>query len=399
MAVVQHFEIHSRIRGLQELLRQNHIFAVLIQKPKNLYYYSGSGQPANLWVPAEGDPILFSRRAFTLTKEDSSIPNIQMANSFREMVQYLKEVNGFPAPTHYIGVETDIVPYNVIKKLKESFLTSNIKNITNIIMSQRLIKSEYEIQQIRNAAVLWTKGHEAILKSEPVGKKEYELAALMEYEARRNGGDGFVSFHRWDGCLPGGGIVASQENSWIVSGHAMTVTGVGLSPALPWGASNRTLQTGEMVVFDYGICKEAYHCDMARTYSIGKANPKQMDLWKRLVEVHLQVIDQVKPGVTGAQLYFHALEIVRKIGLEDYFMGVENDRGTYIGHSIGLEIDEWPVIGPKANEPLEVNSIITLEPKFMIPELGSVMVEDDLLITPNGYEIIGSVGHELFEIS
>lgn len=128
----------------------------------------------------------------------------------------------------------------------------------------------------------------------------------------------------------------------------MTVTGVGISPALPWGSSDRIIEKGDLVVVDYGICKEGYHADMARTYAFGRASQKQRDLWDELIDLHLRVINLVRPGVTGAELYQYALKLVKEKNLENYFMGVEKDRGAFIGHSIGLEIDEFPVIGPNS---------------------------------------------------
>ena len=390
--------INSRIEKLQNLLFKNEIAAALVQKPRNLFYYAGTSQPSNLWIPAEGKPILFTRRAHELTEQVSTIPTIVKVSTFKEMKNYLMELDLFPSSTTYIGAELDFIPYNLINKLKKDIEHENITNITNLIMKQRVQKEESEISKIRESTMLWKQSHEAILQNGGVNKTENEIAAIFEHEARINGGDGIVWFHRWDAALPGGGIVASGENAWVISGHAMTVTGVGLSQALPWGASKKILKTGDLVVVDYGVCKEGYHGDMARTYSVGKPSYKQKDLWNKLLDVHFQVIDEIRPGVTGAHLYHKALEIVKKMNLEDYFMGIKENRGAYLGHSIGLEIDEFPVIGPRATDPLLENTVITIEPKFMVPGLGSVMVEDDILITQKGHEILGDVGHELFEI-
>lgn len=391
--------LQDRISYLQSQLRENGIFAALIQKPRNLYYYAQTGQPSNLWVPAEGEPILFTRRVHEMTREQTWIQHVKSASNLRGMKAYLADLDMFPSSNDYIGAEIDFLPYNLIEKLKSDFNTDKLKPITNIIMEQRLVKTDDEVQKIRSSAKLWKLAHEAILKHGSEGLKEHEIAAIFESEARKNGGDGLVSFHRWDAYLPGGGIVASGENSWIISGHSMTVTGVGLSNALPWGSSTRQLKNGDLMVVDYGISKEGYHSDMARTYSVGKASIKQKELWDKLIDVHFQVIDKVRPGISGAELYEFALSLAKKMDLEEYFMGIGENRGAYIGHSIGLELDEFPVIGPKATEPFKENTIITLEPKFMVPGIGSVMVEDDILITSNGHEIIGEVGHELFEIN
>jgi Xaa-Pro aminopeptidase len=393
-----HSEVQTRILDLQTKLKEQGIIAALIQKPRNLYYYTLTGQPSNLWVPAEGDPILFTRRVHELTREQTPIENVFPASNFKEMKAHLAEMNILPASNHYIGAEIDFLPYNLIKKIESSFPDQKLVNITNITMEQRFVKSDGEVEQIRESAKLWKIAHEAILNHGKTGMKEHEIAAIFEYEARKNGGDGSVWFHRWDAYLPGGGIVAAGENAWTISGHAMTVTGVGMSNVLPWGSSERKIQNGDLMVVDYGIAKQGYHSDMARTYAIGEATNKQKDLWNKLVELHLQIIKQVRPGVTGAELYNHALKIAQQMNLEENFMGIGENRGAYLGHSIGLELDEFPVIGPKATIPLKENNIITLEPKFMVPEIGSVMVEDDILVTSEGHEIIGEIGHELFEI-
>lgn len=386
----------KRIKHLQEKLLSNNVSAALIMHPRDLFYYTGTAQPTNLWVPNSGEPILFTRRAHEMTKKATWITHTIPANSFRDMLTILNELNVLPLKQSNIGIQNDVLPTNIGLSLRKELMGYNLLNISKVIMQQRLIKDSSEIDSINKAIELWKEGHTAILNTLEAGKTEYELAASMEYGARKNGGDGVVWFRRWDACLPGGGIVTSGPNAWEVSGHAMTVTGVGMSESLPWGASKRKVQKGELVVVDYGICREGYHADMARTYCIGKPSDKQKDLWNRLVELHLNVIEKIKPGVTGEELYLHAEQLAKNEGLIDHFMGVGNNRGNYIGHSIGLEIDENPVLGLGFKDRLPEGAIITIEPKFMIPGFGSVMIEDDILITKSGNEILSTLDRELF---
>ncbi|MEB3102547.1 M24 family metallopeptidase [Ferviditalea candida] len=388
----------ERIDILQELLRTSGISAALIQKPRNLYYYAGTGQPSNLWVPADGEPILFTRRAHSMAESAAWIERIHPANTFQDMLNLLEEAGLSPSAESRIAAELDCVPYKMIDRLQKDLGGAQLVNFSDIAMQQRLVKSSDEIEKIREAGRLWRLGHEAILQTVRSGQTEYQVAAAMEHACRSNGGDAMVWFHRWDAGLPGGGIVASGPNAWIVSGHAMTVTGVGMNPALPWGASGRVMERGDLVVVDYGVAKNSYHFDTARTYCIGKASDPQKELWRQLVELHFRVIDRVRAGVTGKELYETAVDAAKEMNLDNYFMGVGRDRGAYIGHTIGLEIDEWPVLGPKALEPLPANAVITVEPKFMIPGVGGVMVEDSILVKENGYELLGTIGHELFEI-
>jgi Xaa-Pro dipeptidase len=386
----------TRLEQLQANLRDRGWQAALIMQPRDLYYYAGTAQPANLWVPDEADPVLFTRRVHKLTQEATWIERTVSAGGFGEMSRALADLELSLSPGAVLGVEQDVLPYRLVEGLKKNLEGVKLENLSPIVLQQRLVKDDEELARIRKAVDLWEKGHEAIMETLAVGVAEYEVAAAMECAARRGGGDGMVWPRRWDSYLPAGGIVASGPNAWVVSGEAMTVTGVGLSQALPWGPSSRRLEAGDLVVVDFSLSYQGYHCDMTRTYCVGEPNQEQRDLWERLLELHLQVVDRVRPGVTGEELYFVAEGLAEDMGLLDNFMGVGSERGSYIGHSIGLEVDEWPVLGAGYREPLPAGAVITIEPKFMVPGQGAVMVEDDIVVTPSGHEVMSTLERELF---
>lgn len=386
----------QRVEGLQEALRDRGWRAALIMQPRDLYYYAGTAQPANLWVPQRGDPILFTRRAHRLAREATWIEHTVGAGGFGELHDTLDEFGSAPSSGDVIGVEQDVVPHRMLERLKQEFAGVELGNVSPPVLKQRLVKTDGEVRRIREAVELWKRSHEAIMEAAAPGVREHEVAAAMEHAARSAGGDGTVWQRRWDADLPAGGIVASGPNAWEVSGQAMTVTGVGLSQALPWGPSDRQLRDGDLMVVDFDISYKGYHCDITRTYCIGEPSEEQRDLWERLLDLHLQVIEQIRPGVTGEELYLFAAKLAEKAGVADNFMGVGNARGEYIGHSIGLELDEWPVLGTGSREPLPEGAVVTIEPKFMVPGLGAVMVEDDILVTPGGREVLSDLERELF---
>lgn len=175
MLVNQRTIYQERIHSFQNSLKANGLFAALIQKPRNLYYYAGTSQPGNLWIPMDGEPILFNRRAFEMVLQESSIQNIQRGSGFKEIFEYLRECEMLPPANTYIGVESDFIPYDIIKKSKQIFSESTFSNVTKLIMDQRFIKTEEEIGKIRTAAKLWTKSHEAILQLASPGKKELKM--------------------------------------------------------------------------------------------------------------------------------------------------------------------------------------------------------------------------------
>ena len=389
----------NRLEHLQGHLRSNGWQAALVMQPRDLYYYAGTAQPANLWVPDEGEAVLFTRRVHELAQEATWIERTVAASSFGEMIRALEDLGLALSPGAVLGVEQDVLPYRLVESLNKRLEGVELENVSPIVLQQRLVKDDYEVARIREAVELWKRGHEAILEEMAVGVAEHEVAAAMESAARRGGGDGMVWPRRWDSYLPAGGIVASGPNAWVVSGEAMTVTGVGMNQALPWGPSSRRLESGDLVVVDFCLSYEGYHCDMTRTYCLGEPSAEQRDLWERLLDLHLQVVDRVGPEVTGEELYRYAESLAEKQGLAENFMGVGSSRGSYIGHSIGLELDEWPVLGEGFDVPLPVGAVITIEPKFMVPGVGAVMVEDDLLVTPDGHEVLTTLDRELFCVS
>jgi Xaa-Pro dipeptidase len=392
-----HSEVYrKRLEQLQANLRHKGWQAALVMQPRDLYYYAGTAQPANLWVPDEGDPVLFTRRVHKLAQEATWIDRTVSASGFGEMSRALADLDLSLPSGAILGVEQDVLPYRLVEGLKKNLEGVTLENLSPLVLKQRFVKDDEELARIRKAVELWEKGHEAIMETLAAGVAEYEVAAAMENAARRGGGDGMVWPRRWDSYLPAGGIVASGPNTWEVSGEAMTVTGVGLSQALPWGPSSRRLEAGDLVVVDFALSYEGYHCDMTRTYCVGDPSQGQRDLWERLLELHLQVVDRVRPGVTGEELYLVARGLAEDTGLIYNFMGVGSERGSYIGHSIGLEVDEWPVLGAGYREPLPVGAVITIEPKFMVPGQGAVMVEDDIVVTPSGHEVISTLERELF---
>ena len=215
----------KRLEQLQANLRDKSWQAALIMQPRDLYYYAGTAQPANLWVPDEGDPILFTRRVHELTQKTTWIERTISAGGFGEMSRALADLELSLPSGAVLGVEQDVLPYRLVESLKKNLEGVRLGNVSTVLQ-QRLVKDEEELAHMRKAVELWEKGHEAIMETLAVGVAEYECS--RRYGVRGTPG------RRWHGMatslglpLPAGGIVASGPNAWVVSGEAMTVTGVG----------------------------------------------------------------------------------------------------------------------------------------------------------------------------
>lgn len=393
----ERFPARRRIEGLQRALAAGGFEAALLAHPRSVFYYTGTALPANLWVPAAGPPVVFTRRVHALTAGAvagglETVP----APGFAELRRALDARGLAPRAGQRMATELEVMPAALAARLRQAFPGVEVGDVSPLVLRQRAVKDPEEVEAIERAARVWEAGHEAVMRTLRPGLAEHELAAAIEWAFRVQGGLGRVWFRRWDAALPGGGQVAGGPRAWVVSGHAMTVTGVGLSAALPWGASRAPLEKGDLVVVDYGVCVDGYHADIARTYCVGRPSPRQRDLWSRLLDVHRGVVAELRPGASAREIYRRAARLAEQTGLERHFMGVEPDRGTYIGHGIGLELDEWPLLAEGGEGLLEPGMVVTIEPKFMVPGVGSVMIEDDFLVTSEGCRRLSRVSDELF---
>lgn len=164
-------------------------------------------------------------------------------------------------------------------------------------------------------------------------------------------------------------------------------------------ASNNRIRMGDLVVVDLGLNYHGYHADVARTYVVGRADAKQKHLFDVVLEIQNTVLQAVKPGVKGSELFQVARETALRAGVEEFFQGYGELQGDYIGHGVGLELDEPPTIDSKCTTLIRENMTLAFEPKVIIPGWGAIDLEDTIRVTASGYEFLSSIPRELFEVT
>ena len=389
--------MQHRVAGLQARLAAHDFAAAILMHPRDVFYYAGTGQPCNLIIPAQGEPVLLARRALDWVKADASIGQIVQGGSGKDIREALKSVGALDKK-RTLGLCLDIVPAALCRKLEQTLPEFKIEDVTPLILEQRMCKDEGELLAIRGAANLFQKAHEVMLRELKPGVTELALSGSIFSALRKEEHEGLPRFRRWDASVHPDGLVSSGPNTWRISGHAMTVTGVGLSPALPWGPSARPVAPGETVVIDIGINLHGYYADISRTYIVGKASEEQKRVFGVVKEAYHAVAQKIKPGVSGDALFKAAWEVFKFHKLEQYFQGYGDMQGHYIGHGIGLEMDEPPVLAKGSAAILQENMAVAIEPKVIIPEWGAIDLEDTMIVTALGCEILGQVPQELFEV-
>lgn len=384
-----------RLKVFQKRLAELEIDAAVLVLSRDVFYYAGTAQPCILAVTPE-DYFLLVRRAPDFVFRETWVEHekIFAGGGFKEVVLKLKELG---VAKGKLGLEMDVIPAELFIKLTGIFADFQPVDVSEVIMRQRMEKDAEEIDFIRTACRIMKKGHERVLEVLAEGMTELELAAEVECAHRKAGHEGILSMRNFDFYISRGPL-SSGENLFRVSGFANTITGVGLSPAVPAGPSLRKIKRGDLVVVDIPTCYRGYHCDETRTYVLGGAGAGVADLFYALLDISDNVIASLKDGVRCGEVFGKALSRARRLGVEEYFLGLAPRKGNFIGHGIGLDANEPPILFEKSDFVLRSNFVITVELHLTHPEHGAVKLEDVVLVRENGSEILSETERVLFSV-
>jgi len=410
-------ELDQRIDNLKSYLRKNNIDAALILQHIDLFYFAGTIQKANLYVPAEGDPLLMVHKSMERAQAESGIEQILHLNSPKIIPDILK-ANGYAQPRS-LGLELDVLPTNMYFNYQRLFQDAEIVDLSPPIRLIRAVKSSYEINIMRRAAELSDQVARHVPNILQEGMSELELAGKVEAEARRLGHQGVVRMRLWGsemfyghlmsgatGAVPSylasptGGVGASPAMAHAVPSYLASPTGgVGASPAMAQGPSFKTIQRHEPVLVDYVFAYNGYLSDHTRIFSLGSLPQELVDAHAAMLEVQEMVKKIATPGIPSGAIYEQALAKATELGYADHFMGVAGrERIRFVGHGIGLEVDEYPFLAAGQDLPLQEGMTIALEPKLIFPGKGVVGIENTHVVTSDGLEQFGNFTEEIIII-
>ncbi len=392
MSGIEKEEIYSRINRFQKYLKDLDISGALILQNVDRFYFSGTLQNSTLFIPAEGEAILIVHKAIDRAVKESPLKNIisDKPSSIKKVLQ------DYGIDPNRIGMELDVIPANMYLRYKKMFELSEIVDVSHIIRKTRMIKSEYEISQIRKAAKILDENLYEVQKILKPGITELEVDAYLGYLIRKKGHIGMMRMRGWNQEMMYVHVLSGKSGS-VASFLDSPQGGMGISPAIAQGASYKKINKNEPIEIDHGICINGYIGDQARTFVIGDLTDMLKKAHECSYEIHQFFLENAKIGITCDSLYQGAVQIAKDWGLEEYFMGFGDGKVKFIGHGIGLEIDEYPIISPHFREPLQEKMVLSLEPKFVFPELGVVGMEDIYLIG-KPTERITSIEQKVFKI-
>jgi Xaa-Pro dipeptidase len=386
--VLERAESQQRIARLQAALREKGIDAAFLVYPIDIYYFTGTRQNSLLYVPASGEPILMVRKSLSRARSEAAVSDIRPFPSSKELPALLTEA------VHKVGLTFDVLPVQKYNFYLKMFPGRAFVDLSAVNRELRSVKSPWELERMRESG----RNTGAVFRDIPrflrAGTREIDLAAEVECRLRKAGGEGHVRMRAFNQELFMGLAVtgASAEAPGFFDG---AVTGRGLSCASPHGASLTEIAPDQPVLVDYAGVFQGYIVDMTRVFAIGKLSDRLLHAFRTSLEIQSYLAGNLKPGAICEELFLESAAMAQRAGLADYFMGPPGENARFVGHGVGLELDEFPVVAQGFKVPLQAGQTIAIEPKFVIPGEGVIGIENTFAVGGKGGEKITDIPDDI----
>lgn len=361
-----------RLEKVRGIMNEKKIDALLISDNANKYYLTGRVFSGYIYLPLKGEPIYFVKRPVTM-KGDGVV-------SIRKPEQIAESIGMVPPAT--IGLELATASYSKVERLRRIFPQSELADASMVISAARAVKTAEELEKIRISGIKQDHVYRKIPTLYTEGMTDVELQVEIERESRLEGCLGQFRINGDDMELYMGNILVG-DNADVPTPYDFAMGGEGMDPSLPVGCNGTVIKPGNSVMVDVNGNYTGYMTDMTRTYYVEEIG----DLARKAHECSIAICHRLaelgRPGTEAKALYEEAEKMAREAGLHEYFMGHRQKAG-FVGHGVGIEINELPVIAPRSRDILQENNVIALEPKFVIPKTGAVGIENTYVVTPDG---------------
>ncbi len=356
--------------------------ATIIVQNADLFYFTGTIQSGSLYVPVTGQPLYMVRRDPARARMESGLKEVIPFGSPNDIPRIVAEY-GYPEPAS-IGMELDVVPNGFFERYRSIFRAAQFRDATPLIRLVRMIKSHYEIHALMDAAdqvdKVFCRAREAIRE----GMTDIELAAELEYVARRAGHLGFIRMRAFNGEMLFGHTFSGTDTA--VPAYTNTpFGGMGLSPSFGQGASFKPIGSNEPIVIDFAGSVDGYLVDQTRIFAIGGLSGRLRRGYDDMLKVQERMMELAPQRPSWGALYDDCLRLACTMGYADSFMGAKGSQVSFIGHGIGVEIDEYPFIARGFDKMiLEPGMAFAFEPKVVFPGEGAVGIENTFYLADDG---------------
>lgn len=379
-------EAQLRFDKLRRQMEAEKTDAVIITDNADIYYLTGRVFDGYIYVTPEGIPIYFVRRPVDL--EGDGVVTIRKPE---EMAQTI----GLNAP-HRIGLELDVTAWSVAQRLSKVFEGSEIVNFSPSMRQLRSVKTPAEIEKIRQSGIRQERVYRRIPHLYREGMTDLELQVEIERISRLEGCLGQFRISGDSMELYMGNVLAG-DNADTPTPYDFAMGGEGLDPSLPVGCNGTIIRPGDTVMVDVNGNYTGYMTDMTRTFVAERTSELAEKAHQCSIDICHRMQADARPGAEARSLYATAEAMAREAGLERYFMGHRQKAG-FVGHGVGIEINELPVIAPRSRDIIAEGNVIAFEPKFVIPGAGAVGVENTYCVGATGTECLTNAPEQLITL-
>ena len=367
----------EKLEKIQQQMQIVGADACLLCVDVNLYYLTGRIYNGYFYIPAEGKPYFFVKRPAGFSGE-----NVYYIRKPEDITDILSAA-AMELP-EYLWLETDVLSYNESIRLEKIFRPARLGDAGKLMRNIRKVKTAEEIEQFRISAQRHVEVYKEVRECFRMGMTDLQLQYEIEYRMRKMGSLGLFRAYGSNMDVFMGSLLAGK-NAEAPSPFDFALGGQGEHSIYPLGACGMVLEEGMAVMVDMAGNYTPYMTDMTRVFSVGRLADEAYRAHRVSLDIHERVMEMARPGTACADLYREAVDIAERAGLSDCFMGTQQ-QAKFIGHGVGLQINELPVLTPRSQEVLESGMVFALEPKFVIPGTGAVGIENTMLVTDSGVE-------------
>ncbi len=349
-----------RLDKLRAVLKEQNMDALIIESEVNRQYISNFSGSSG-WAIVSLDQAKFVTDFRYIEQATKECTAFEIINNKRQALPTIKQALQ-DMKVARVGFEAEHTSYATFEAWKHTLDNVELVATKGLVEKLRLYKEKAELAIMRQAAQLSDDAFAHVIKMIKPGIREIDVASELEYYLRKHGakGSGFDI------------IVASGKRG-----------------ALPHGrASEKVIEAGDMVTIDFGAHYKGYHSDMTRTFAVGEPDPKMKEIYEIVLKAELEGVNRVKVGMTGKEVDALTRDIIKEAGYGEYY-------GHAAGHGLGMDVHEAPAVSMLSETVLEPGMVITIEPGIYVEGLGGVRIEDDVVLTENGIEILNKTPKEL----
>ncbi len=359
-----------RIEKLSRRLKSRNIDAAVIIQHVDLLYFAGSMQQGFLVVFSDGSYRYFVRKSFKRAMEESPL-KVEPARSLSILKEVLKDAAS-------IGLEMDVLPSSYLLRFQNMLPAARLEDVSMDIRWIRSVKEPSEIEKQRKAAEIGRMVLEKAREIVKPGLTEYQVHLRLKCIALEMGNFPIIR-NRAFGAEIDFGETLSGESGAVDSYGNFPLNGMGMGPYYPRGSSGKVIEEGEPVILDYLTGWEGYLSDQTDTILLNVRDKRFIRAYDLSMEMHESFKSMAKDGATVSDIYRHFVEWASKEGFEKEFMGV-----PFVGHGVGMEVDELPVLTDRMEATLRENNVIAFEPKFIFEGRGAVGYERTYVVGKDG---------------